>query len=309
MKSTDIPHVLAGRTICRALLLWLVSVPVLHAAASGNDEQLSYVASYRGLLSAGLRVDIAAVGLTLPSLAGVDQEQPGEAMLTFTTKGFRKVEMLLPMRFCYRSRLALTRFATQEVDWWSRIGSKISRGRLDFAAQRQRVIRRHVERKLTTQGASDYALERRLSASSWANDPDPDYSEAAFPFRQSPPMDQLTMVQWLRHQPLTPGMVLDPAVSDGHQLRGFHIEVKGEDTTPWDDRLVPSLRIRLQPRFGDATNKPPTWLWLSRDARRLPLLFRSSRLFGSFEVRLVSAAGRPQLCSIPETTELELPKY
>jgi len=307
MKPTGTPRRPMHRTACIALLLWLILAPAPAAADPGGGERLAYVASYRGLLSVGLGLDIAAVTLTLPPLAGIGPEA-AEALLSFTTQGFRKVEMILPMQFCYRSRLVLPTPATQEADWWSRIGSKVSRGRLDFDVQHRRVLRRHVERKLTARGTSSYALEQRLSSASWASAPDPDRSEAALP-PQAPPMDRLALLQWLRRQPLVPGMVLDPAVSDGHRLLGFHIEVEGEDSTLWGGRSVPSLRIRLQPRFSDDTDNRPTWLWLGRDARRLPLLFRSSRVFGHFEVRLEAAAAQaqPQPCAIPEAAELALP--
>jgi hypothetical protein len=210
------------------------------------------------------------------------------------------------MRFCYRSRFATPAPTTQEADWWSRIGSKVSRGRLDFDMAHRRVLRRHVERKLTDSHISTYGLEQRLNASPWASAPDPDRSEMTLP-PHAPPMDQLAMLQWLRRQPLAPGQTLDLVVSDGHHLRGFHIEVEGEDSTLWDDRSVPSLRIRLQPRFNDDTDNRPTWLWLSLDARRLPLLLRSSRILGYFEVRLTSTAAQPQPCAIPAAAKLELP--
>jgi len=287
------------------LLFWLTLAPIPAVADSSGGERLAYVASYRGLLSVGLGLDIAAVTLTLPPLADTGPE-PTEALLAFTTQGFRKVETILPMRFCYRSRLIPPTLATQEANWWSRIGSKLSRGRLDFDVPHRRVLRRHVERKLTAQGASRYTLEQRLSASSWANAPDPDRSELALP-AQVPAMDRLAMLQWLRHQPLAPGMVLDPVVSDGHRLLGFHIEVEDEDSTEWNGRSQPSLRIRLQPKFSDDTDDRPTWLWLGRDAQRLPLLFRSSRAFGHFEVRLESTQVSAPSCAIPEASELVLP--
>jgi hypothetical protein len=284
-------------------IAWIALVaPVI---AASDDVHLAYVASYRGWLSMGLRLDITSVALTLPALTHVTPS-PEVALLAFTTEPFRKVEPVLPMRFCYRSEFIPDRFITQAVDWWSRMGSKASRGRLEFDRQSHRVLRRHVERKLTGQGATQYAVEQRLNASAWASAADPDLSEAAFP-AGAPPMDRLALLQWLRHQSLAMGTILEVPVSDGHHLLGFHIEVEGEEPLQWQGHAQASWRIRLQPQFNDASDNRPTWVWLSEDAQRLPLLFRSERIFGHFEVRLEAVTPTMPTCAVPEAAALALP--
>ena len=229
-------------------------------------------------------------------------------MLTLSTQNFSKVEMVVPVRFCYRNQFTAAAFATQNAEWWSQIGNAASKGRLDFEAQNRRVIFRQVARKLISRPNKEL-LAQRMNAAIWANAPDPDRYQLVFPDTNAPLMDRLTMLQWLRHQFLATGMQFDPIANDGHKVLGFHIAVEGEELITWDGRELSSMRIRLQPKTTGTEDASPTWLWLSQDGRRLPLLFRSNRAFGAFEVRLVSISTRtaPE-CTIPDaTTHLEIP--
>ena len=121
-------------------------------------------------------------------------------------------------------------------------------------------------------------------------------------------MDRLAMVWWLRQQPLRPGAVLRPAVSDGSQLFGYHIEVEGVEAVKWKGGMRSSYRLRLEPLVNDGSEVHFSRLWLSRDRERLPLLFRGSRGFGSFEVRLLpdDSVDIPG-CEMPESVGLVLP--
>jgi hypothetical protein len=49
-------------------------------------------------------------------------------------------------------------------------------------------------------------------------------------------------------------------------------------------------------------------MWLTQNVQRLPLLFSSARAYGTFAVRLVTAAALAPICTIPEAAALELPK-
>jgi hypothetical protein len=104
-------------------------------------------------------------------------------------------------------------------------------------------------------------------------------------------------------------MVFDLPVSDGHKLLGFHIEIESKESIEWNGSMVPSLRIRLRPKFQDDSDDSPTWMWLTQDAQRLPLLFRSAQALGTFEVRLVNADAPVPICIIPEAAALELPTH
>jgi hypothetical protein len=280
--------------------LILVFLPFCSAPCDGGEstQRLSYLASYQGLLSAGLPLDMALIRLELA---------PGQAQLSVSTREFGAAELVMPVRFCYRTgwdRNGSLRWA----DWWSRIGDKASRGQLQVNRNRQRITRLHVELKLAGSVAplgEGLNLPGRDEPSRKVLDQDLD--QASIP-AAGVPMERLSMLVWLRRQPLRTGQVLEPAVTNGDHLIGFRIEVEGEERIDWHGDETPSLRVRMEPRFDDDTQTTPLWLWLSRDERRLPLRFRGERALGRFEARLLppEQAAAPE-CRIPEAEGLDLP--
>ncbi len=156
------------------------------------------------------------------------------------------------------------------------------------------------------EGAVSAVEEPTKTSSRAASAPKQEREEAAFP-PEVVPMDRLAMVWWLRQQPLKPGAVLRPAVTDGSRLFGYHIEVEGVEAVKWKGGTRSSYRLRLEPLVNDGSEVHFSRLWLSRDRERLPLLFRGSRGFGSFEVRLLpdDSVDIPG-CEIPEGVGLVL---
>ena len=214
----------------------------------------------------------------------------------------------MPTRFCYRSHLDGGGVATREADWWSRIGSKATRGHLNFDRTTRRVLRLHAERRLE-EGQGMEWIEDHISQSSGqsASMIDSERNEAPFPTGLGP-LDRIGMMLWLRRQQLAPGLVLQPAVSNGKQLVGYRLEVEGVEEIEWNGERRSSFLIRMEPPVNNDTDTSPTWLWLSRDEARMPLLLRSSRAFGSFEARLLPQTKESSSsCDIPETADLTLP--
>jgi len=285
--------------------LYAVASPAKTEDASGR---LSYTVSYRGLLSLGMQMDIAGVELYL-NPAEVDSkasDQPIE--VNVSTSAYDLSEALIPTRFCYRSHLHGEELATREADWWSRIGSKATRGHLNFDRTNRRVLRLHAERRLEEGHDKEQAadqLSKRFRQSGSAIDSE--RNEAPYPSGVGP-LDRIGMMLWLRQQRLAPGQVLQPAVSNGKQLVGYRLEVEEIEEIEWNGERRSSFRIRMEPRVNNDDDTDPTWLWLSRDEARLPLLLRSSRAFGSFEARLLpQIRAASSSCDIPETAGLSLP--
>ena len=97
--------------------------------------------------------------------------------------------------------------------------------------------------------------------------------------------------------------------TNGRQLIGYEVEVEAGDEFLWNESLLKTLRLRLQPLEQGETKDRPVWLWLSADERRLPLRFLSEHPHGSFEMRLVTDGAESGVqCPVPEAMELELPK-
>jgi hypothetical protein len=289
-----LPHI-AASLLCLAL-----GTPI-SATAEMPAQHLVYVASYQGLLTAGIRLDIADVQLDF-----MPDGATSETHMAVSTQDYDGADALFPVRFCYQSRIDHALGTSLESNWWSRMGTKAARGRLHFDQQRHQVLRLHAERKLDDDTTAAGEQEHRPSNGSIASANHDRETETFAPGKTL--MDRLGMLLWLRRQPLRPGMVLEPAVSNGRKLAGYRIEVTGHELLELGNEQYPSLKIRLQAKHRDQSDGTLTWMWLSDDARRLPLLFRGARGFGRFELRLLSAnGGAPQHCHVAEAAALSLP--
>lgn len=274
-------------------LLWSTWTP------AEQTPGYSYLISYQGFFTAGLEVDIGRVEL-----------RPGgeerEILMLASTRGFETAELLVPVRFCYRSRSDLDGLSTRQADWWSRIGDKVSRGSLLVDKSRQQVLRLHAERKLNSgfAPADDDLLPARASS----NETDQDRDETPFPATGAP-LDRLGMIQYLRRQPLKVGETLSLPATNGRDLAGYRIEVMAREELTWESGKRDTFKLHLQPLLTDEdADDYPTWLWLSADQQRLPLRFRSEHGHGRFEMRLSAKQLDTGVhCPVPEAVGLELP--
>lgn len=275
------------------MLAWTLPV-------AANSDLWEYIASYQGLFSLGVPLDIAKVTVILPSLSNQGTEAVA-GVINLTTADFAKVEMLLPTRFCYRTKFTLQSCATDSAAWWSAIGKEVSIGQVDFNHSSRQVLFRHVARKLTNWQPPEALLTRQVSKSTWATTADPDRHVLQFADTSGSLMDRLSMLQWLRKQDITLAQKFDLIVSDGNKLLGFKVVVEAKEQLWWQGHEVESWRMLLQPQVRANEDASPTWMWLSADARRLPLLFRSSRAFGAVEVRLQGWSSTTKSWSVADT--------
>ncbi len=293
------------RPILSCLLTCLCYLPCAPAAAA-PEQRLSFVASYQGILSGGVPVDIAGLDLHLKTHEpDVPKDPVTEAVqVTLSTQGYDVAEIFMPIRFCYRNRTHRESGATLESHWWSRIGSKASHGRLQFDEEGKKVTQTHTQRKIPASATNSTVLD----PADLPTTPDLDIHELPFP-EGARPMDQLSMMMWLRRQRLSSVDSLQLPVTNGKYLTGFRVVVEGHEDIDWNGAFTPSTRLRLEPQVNDDHDTSPTWLWISRDRKRLPLRFRSVRKYGRFDLTLQKQAAQEEpACLIPETAGLQLPE-
>jgi hypothetical protein len=271
------------------------------AAAAAAERQLGFVVSYQGLFTAGMEVDIGRVALQLEAA----DEQRRDVLMLASTRGFEAAELILPVRFCYRSRQPPDDGGILQADWWSRVGGKAARGRLLVDHPRRRILRLHSERRMQQKATRDDDwLPPRTNRASL----DQDRDEAPYPDFGAP-LDRLGMIRRLRELPLSIGQRMRLPVTNGRHLLGYDIEVVTKETLQWNGGTVPVLHLRLQPLEQGKSGDRPVDLWLSDDARRLPLRFRSDHPHGSFEMRLApDGVDTGVSCPVPEAVNLELPE-
>ncbi|KOR27994.1 hypothetical protein TI04_12045 [Achromatium sp. WMS2] len=186
----------------------------------------------------------------------------------------------------------------------------MAKGSIYFDHQQRLVTFRNVERKLATTVATPES--DHLTKQIWASPIDPDYFVVNIPppIAQPQPvptqsiMDRMTMLQWLRSHPLTPGTNIELSVTDGHKLLGFSVTAEALATITWNQQQTVSTRLRLQPKVTANGDTNPVWIWISNDSQRLPLMFRTRRALGTFETRLVSVGTAQFECVIPEAISL-----
>jgi hypothetical protein len=138
---------------------------------------------------------------------------------------------------------------------------------------------RHVRREFT------FDHEARLVLVSSG---DPGAAPLALPM---PPgtRDALTALYYVRSRPLAAGDVIAVPVNDGGRNLVLEVRVEGEDTLDIGGRRVPALR--LAPRIVQRVQRRQPiemTVWLSRDARRIPLRADVRAGFGQVRLDLAS---------------------
>ncbi len=234
--------------------------------------ELDYVASYRGLLSAGARLAIADVHLSLPD-AGT-----APARLTVTTAPYPKAEWIHPLRFDYRAWLTPGDLATRQVAWskTDREGREVRRLCFDCEPG---VI-------LGLSPADDTPLP--VNATAFARP----RADLRLPWNDAPPRDRMAMLQRLRKMPLTSSRSWFWPVSNGGDLRGYRIEVGRRKQVLLHHRARRIVPVDLIPVKDRVQEDRRIRVWLEDAPSRIPLRFTTERALGEFRVELKAAPPR-----------------
>ncbi len=288
----------AGRTMA------LLAILLLHGGgsmAAQEEQSLTFIASYRGLFSAGLEVDIGRIELRLEATG----QQPPDILMLASTRDFDAAELIMPVRFCYRSRRDPDDQGVRQADWWSLVGNKAARGQLLADRRQRRVTRLHSEVRLAAAaGAGDSSVLPQQPAPQRA---DQDLDRRPFPAAGAP-LDRLGVIQQLRDHPPSVGASRELPATNGRHLVGYRTFTEARETLDWNGRSLTTLRLRIEPVVDDDSPDRPVWLWVSDDEQRLPLRLRSTQVHGRFEMRLVTdEVGTGVRCPVPEAEGLALP--
>jgi hypothetical protein len=102
-------------------------------------------------------------------------------------------------------------------------------------------------------------------------------------------VDFVALVFQLRRMPLEPGDRRTFSVLSGVKLRDVVVEVMKRETVVTKAGRYVALKIRVPTGFtGKFSEKKPTYLWLSDDARRIIVKLTTDFSFGSAEAELMS---------------------
>lgn len=272
----------------RLLLALMLLVPIGASQATRTSppegEALRYLVSYRGIFSAMAWVDIADAVLRERQLDEA-AEPLRELALFVTSEPHDFVESVYPFRYRARSlyvpaqpgSLAFERYKEtskrkHDLFWLDRDQGHVMRFRPDG----QQPDRAELPPRLTA--LLDPQRQMRCEGLGAALD-------------QSPVFDRLGLLRRLRTLDLRQRTHRVP-VTDGKRRLTYRITREAEETVEAAGRRWPAWKLRVEQMVqhgSDDEPHRPVYVWLSRGAERLPLLFENSHAIGRFAVRLADA--------------------
>lgn len=279
------------------LLLPLNAAQAMDRASSG-DESMRYLVSYRGIFSAMSWIDIADAVLRGGRLGDGDERlQELELRVSSEPHGF--VESLYPFRYRARSL-----FRPDE------------QGSLVFESFKQTKKRKHDLFWLDRQKGRVVRFRPDGKNPQQASLPD-DLSALVDPDRlmrceglgaalgTTPVFDRLSLLHRIRQLDLDQPEHLVTA-TDGKRRLTYRITLEKTESVEAVDRVWPAWKLEVvqvdamddsdaesisdhpAEQVGRSAHRP-VYVWLSRDADRLPLLFENSHAIGRFTIRLTEA--------------------
>lgn len=285
------------RRLFVTILLLLLSLPT-HAQQA---ELLHYRLSYSGFITGYIWKELADVTINLTPEATTYREQPA-AQLTMevTTKGYSLAETLRALRYKWVSildpelqRSLLVRVVdkgdndSHEVFWydWEKrnISSFHKRERQDASIP---IFDEQPRLEWET---------NQLPAPPAFIDPFPRVGAEEFSYLimdkqklgllQENAIDPVSMLLRLRHHDYKKQPALDLAILLENDLAPYRAKLLEREHLDFDDKEIPCLKIEVR-RSNEEGEEGAMWMWLSDDARRLPLRLDVEAPLGMLHIEL-----------------------
>ncbi len=257
--------------LCIACLSWFAGSLLAAYSTFAGGEQLAYRVSYQGVFSFGEAMPIA--DLTLRTDAADGERGLAAVSLDATSAPYALVESLYPIR--YRLRSWAEPGQGDLVAFESYEHTRKRRHRLYLRSTGRAMVRLDLE-----SGAGREQLAQLIAGGR----PDSVPPEAEL-------FDRLGLLQWLRAQRLSEGAEFRLPVTNGEDDLVYRVRVEAAQTLHLDGGAYAAWKLRMDGSRVDhaGAQEPvqrPVYLWLSRDARHLPLRVDSRHPIGLFRVEL-----------------------
>jgi hypothetical protein len=237
-------------------------------------EKLQYQVSYQGLFSGGARMPVADVSLV--------SREPGrdagylESELRVTSEEYGPVEAFYPIRYRFRTWYLPDASTGVASEYFERNNHADAKHRLVYLDDPREDF---VTRDLAAEGELDLPA---LLAGTY--DPGAATSGLAR-------FDRLGLLQRVRSLELRPGMQTDELVSNGKKMFRYRVTVEKQEILQAAGRNWKALKLRFdafkQNKHGkERPAHRAVHVWLSDDARRLPLLAEGKGAAGRFYIEL-----------------------
>lgn len=280
-----------------------------------DAETLHYTLAYRGILSAYVWAQLADVVVAAPATPRPFTGQAScELSLRLSTENYGFAELLRPVRYHWRSRVSpdlVRAFLAEEID-----DGKRQRHRavwLDWPGHTVKLYRkrRQVPMPQYTPDDEETLGEQPLVWEGDGEQPLPAFLDTL------PRIDgQLSYLVFDKAAPLpADGSVIEPlaslfatrwhdfdsngalpmTVSYRDEINAYHARLLGRETVVLPRTTAEALRVAIQrSNEAEAGEEGTLTLWLSDDARRLPLQIEIDAGFGTLRLQITNADGTGQ---------------
>ncbi len=262
---------LSAKLLSRLALAGLIAGAA--SASAATPEALGYQVVYRGMFSLGREMPIADIRLAKESFTG--KGTASQTTMTASSVAYDQVESLYPIRYRFRSWADGESGQLIGLEAYEKTHREKHRMYLrdDSAAGMRRVD--------PSAAADSEQLAGLLAAES------PAIADAR------PLFDRLGLLNQIRQQKLSVGAAFDFPVTNGRDRMHYRVHVQKAAKLSLGNLELPSWKLRLDAMENDEHGEEvaahrPVYIWLSRDARRLPLRVEVRHAVGLFRVQLSS---------------------
>ncbi len=264
---------------------WLavLLLPGALALAGEPVEELYYRVTYQGLFSAGAQVPVADVELRtrLPS--------PGapylESELFVSSARYGAVEAFYPIRYRFRSWYWRDRSGVLAAEYHEFGRPDDLEHKLIYLDDPEQPF---ITRNLLQEGELDLP---RLRAGTYA---------ARVTAGERHAFDRLGLLQAVRGRVLRPGEVFEARVSNGGRMLNYRVKVEKATRVRVAGNAWAALKLRFDgikydQRGREKAAHRPIYIWLSADARHIPLRAEARAAAGRFRIELQRSPPRSEL--------------
>lgn len=262
----------------RKIAIWLLPAAawlLWSAALAAPSEELHYVASYRGVFSAGAEVRIA--DLVFRTRSPAEDAPYLETELAVSSQAYSAVESFYPIRYRFRSWYWRDRSGVLASEYHEFGDPADTDHKLIYL---DRPGRPFISRRLRRDRLLDIpALEAGT------------YRPAAAR-GQRRAFDRLGLLQHIRsRERLRPGRVYDAVVSNGSRMLHYRVKVEKRTTLTVAGKTWSALKLRFDGFQSDERGREehshrPVYLWVSADRRHIPLRAEARHALGRFRIEL-----------------------
>lgn len=259
----------------------LLACLALGKASAVEYDYLEFELNYKGKMSSNKVMPVAKAVWSSPVMGspGVDA-----LSLMISSEKHMKLEMTLPVRICHQSHYHQGQKRPQDFESYMQAGKRLDYLRAVFDWAGRTLRRDNAKAEMDSANTDLYDLTGRAGGKTrvnWQN-------ESGQLALKKVLFDRLSMMQHLRGMNLKDGQVISVPVSDGKRALEYWVTVTEDNGLSVMGQTWEALKLNfetfdLDPE-RDRPLHPPVDVWISKDARRLPL-----RMVGKFPVGLLDA--------------------